>query len=291
MIPDSVPNSPNQARRSGVVSRGGDLRDSTTPNRAPVRGNLALVSLSSVTRDYKDGRGIFSIELEVRPGQIVGVIGANGSGKSTLLRCATFFEPIDSGQIMIAGHTFRACTNGATEGSSTRATIESLRGTLVGTVFQDSRPWPHLTTRENVMLPLVHGRELSRDSAGARADEALREFGLLDRSGSQPWQLSGGLRQRLVLARALAMAPDVLFIDEGTSALDPDWTERVRLTLSTFASSGRALVIISHQMGFVRRLADRVIFLHKGRVTEEGTPEDIFGSPHSPELRGFLANA
>lgn len=291
MTHPTFPELPSLAVHTEPVRRAHELEASAASCRAPIPTNLPLLRLSSVTRDYGDGRGVFAASLELRPGQVVGLIGANGSGKSTLLRCATFFETIDSGQISIAEHTFRACTNGAEKSTGSRAIMESLRGKFLGTVFQESGPWPHLTTRENVMLPLIHGSGLSKDAAGTRAEVALQQFGLLDRADAQPWQLSGGLRQRLVLARALVIAPTVLFIDEGTSALDPDWTERVRRILRAFASGGRALVVISHQMGLVRRLADRVLFLHRGRVEEEGAPEDIFQSPQTPELQEFLANA
>jgi ABC-type polar amino acid transport system ATPase subunit len=250
-----------------------------------------LVRLVSVTRDYGQGRGVFDASLEVQSGQVVALIGANGSGKTTLFRCATLFEPIDSGEVVLGGYSY-STSKKRDGGSIARSKLELLRGRVVGTVFQDSRPWPHLDVRNNVLLPLTQGLRLAPVEAAARADGALERLGLLDRAAAMPWQLSGGLQQRLVLARTLALEPSILFVDEGTSALDPSWTEHVRQLLRGYAdSNGCAVVVISHQMGFVRRLADRVLFLHQGRIVEDGPPESVFGSPNAKEFEEFLANA
>lgn len=277
----------NDAPRTGQDVRGAPLGAAEEAAAGPRR---PLLRIDGLTRDYGGGRGIFDASLVLAAGEIVGLIGANGSGKTTLLRCATFFEPFDAGSVCIAGHNCAPSANGRFDPVARRR-MEEIRGKVVGAVFQNSQPWPHLNVLRNVLLPLTESLHLARDAADERAAQTLELLGLQDRLEAMPWQLSGGLRQRLVLARTLALEPSVIFIDEGTSALDPDWTERVRRILRDYVGRGGAIAVISHQMGFVRRLADTVLFLHRGRILESGTPDEIFEKRSTPELTEFLANA
>jgi polar amino acid transport system ATP-binding protein len=266
-------------------------------NRAPLddrsrSASLAaerpLLELRAATRDFGGGRGIRDVTLALEPGQVVAVIGANGSGKTTLLRCAALFESLDAGTVTIAGQAFTASNGGRV---AVGREASGIRGRVLGAVFQDSAPWPHLTVLQNVVMPLQRGLGLSHADATSRAKATLETAGLSDRLDSRPSHLSGGLRQRLVLARSVALDPAVLLADETTSALDPEWTERVRALLRDFASRGGAALVISHQMGFVKRVADSVHFLHLGRVLEQGRPDRTLTAPKTPELAEFLANA
>ena len=261
--------------------------------QAPVDAAASVrpaMRVSGVTRDFGSGRGVYDTSFELLPCNVLGFIGANASGKSTLLRCATLFDMIDRGTVEIQGKIL-AHRDRKEQVLPSEDDLNRIRRNEIGVVFQDSRPWPHLTVRTNVTLALEQGTGLSRQAAFERAELILKQFGLEDRTDSLPCELSGGLRQRLVLARSLAVRPSIIAIDEGTSALDPDWTEKVRVIIKQYANSGAAVLLISHQMGFVRRLSDKVCFLHQGRIHEIGTPEDIFDHPKSQELQEFLANA
>ncbi len=255
-----------------------------------ISGESDVLMVSNLTRGYGKGRGIFNTSFSLQPKRILSFIGANASGKSTLMRCATLFDLMDQGTIVINGEIIvdvgeDICT------LPSKNDLIKLHGGIVGAVFQDSQPWPHLTVEDNVVLPLVKSLGFSNVEARQHAATVLHEFGLEDRLSSFPWELSGGLRQRVVLARALALNPQFIAIDEGTSALDPDWTERVRLILRKYAEAGAAVLLISHQMGFVKRLSDDVCFLHHGRIHEQGDPSRIFENPQTQELKEFLENA
>lgn len=244
------------------------------------------IHFEEATRRFPSGRGIGPITLTVQRGNICSLIGANGSGKTTLLRCAGFFERLDSGKISIAGDPWiTASGNGTSE-----ADPASLRGTA-SIVFQNSEPWPHMRVVDNIKLPLLRGLGLSPAEAEARTEAELERFGLSERSQSMSHQLSGGIRQRVVLARAFALKPSILLLDEVTSALDPDWTDRVRQIIRNFAESGGAVLLVSHQLNLVRRISDWVVYLNNGKLVESGAPHSIFGAPQDDSLRKFLQNA
>lgn len=249
--------------------------------------HLSKMIVSNITRSFGNGRGIYNASFNLESKIILGIIGANASGKSTLMRCATLFDSIDHGTIRINGEVVAGISHSLPKQTQKR----KLQKGIMGSVFQDSRPWPHLSVWENVTLPLLHSAGFSNTQASEMAMHTLEQFGLDERINSYPWQLSGGLRQRVVLARSLALRPQIIAIDEGTSALDPEWTERVRVIIRDYANSGAAILLISHQMGFMKRLADQVLFLHRGQIHEKGLPTEIFNNPKTQELQEFLKNA
>ena len=223
---------------------------------SPAAAEVVAVRADGITRDFGNGRGIFDASVSVRYSTITGCIGPNGGGKSTLGRCLGLFERPDAGHIAIDGHVVSAATS---------ESAALLRDRTLGCVFQQSVPWPHLSVLDNVLMPILRsGMEQGRAVDTARA--SLAEFELDSFSNAKPSTLSGGLRQRLTLARTLALKPRIVLLDEVTSALDPQWTEVVRGRLRAYADAGAAIIVISHQIGFVRRLADEVLFIHAGRV-------------------------
>jgi polar amino acid transport system ATP-binding protein len=217
------------------------------------------------------------IDLALTEHEVVCLIGASGSGKSTLLRCVNLLEPIDSGRIVVGGEEITARgvdVNGVRRG--------------IGIVFQAFNLFPHMSVLENVTLAPRKARKLSRAEAQARADRLLERFGLADKRLDYPDRLSGGQQQRAAIVRALAMQPKLLLLDEVTSALDPELVAEVLDVIRELASGGMTMLIATHEMGFARDVANRVCFLHDGRILEQGSPEQIFGDPREERTRQFL---
>lgn len=257
-----------------------------TPDDQQAQRLSTAIQFDQATRRFRGGRGVGPITIRIKKGTICSVIGPNGSGKTTLLRCAGLFERLDSGKIWIHGHPWvTASTNGTRDCDPAR-----LRGTA-SIVFQNSEPWPHMRVIDNIKLPLVKGLGLPTAEADARAEAELERFGLSERAHSMPHQLSGGIRQRVILARAFALKPSILLLDEVTSALDPDWTDRVRHIVRSFADAGGAVLLVSHQLNLVRRLSDWVVYLNNGSIVESGVPQTILDAPQDEGLRKFLQNA
>jgi polar amino acid transport system ATP-binding protein len=217
------------------------------------------------------------VDLAVDDHEVVCLIGASGSGKSTLLRCIDLLEPIDGGRILIEG--FDVTAHGIDQ-NAVRSKI--------GIVFQSFNLFPHMTVRKNVTLAPRKVLGLSDHEATARADELLHRFGLEAKADEFPDRLSGGQQQRVAIVRALAMQPDLLLLDEVTSALDPVLVAEVLDAIRELATEGMTMVIATHEMGFARDIANRVCFLHQGEILEEGVPETMFRSPTHEETRLFL---
>ena len=217
------------------------------------------------------------IDLAVDEHEVVCLIGASGSGKSTLLRCIDLLEPIDAGRIVIGG---REVTASGTDANAVRRSI--------GIVFQAFNLFPHMTVLRNITLGPTEALGLSRAEARARADDLLERFGLADKRDDYPDRLSGGQQQRVAIVRALAMRPNVMLLDEVTSALDPELVAEVLNVIRELAHTGMTMVIATHEMGFARDIANRVCFLDAGRILEEGPPERIFRSPREPRTAEFL---
>jgi polar amino acid transport system ATP-binding protein len=217
------------------------------------------------------------IDLEVDDHEVVCLIGASGSGKSTLLRCINLLEPLDAGKIFIHGQDVTA--PGVDQNAIRRQ---------VGIVFQSFNLFPHMTVLRNVTLAPTQVLRLSSTDAKARAHELLRRFGLADKVDEYPDRLSGGQQQRVAIVRALAMQPDILLLDEVTSALDPVLVAEVLDAIRELAGEGMTMVIATHEMGFARDVARRVAFLSEGSIVEEGTPDRIFTDPAEAETRRFL---
>lgn len=230
------------------------------------------------------------ISVKAHEGDVISIIGSSGSGKSTFLRCINFLETPDSGRIVLDGEEVIVRTDraGRMLGADAKQ-IQRLRSQL-GFVFQNFNLWSHMTVLQNVMEGPV--QVLGRDKTEAQADAmaVLKEVGIAEKHDSYPSQLSGGQQQRVAIARALAMKPKVLLFDEPTSALDPELVGEVLRVMRQLADQGRTMIVVTHEMGFAREVSSKVIFLHDGRVEEEGPPADVFGKPKSERCRAFLAS-
>ncbi|MEO1329438.1 MAG: ATP-binding cassette domain-containing protein [Pseudomonadota bacterium] len=229
------------------------------------------------------------ISLSANDGDVVSILGSSGSGKSTFLRCLNFLEMPDKGRIVLGGEEVspRAGRNGA---RYDQAQINRLR-TQLGMVFQSFNLWSHMTVLGNVTEGPVH--VLGRPKAECRDDgmAILEKVGIAAKADAYPSQLSGGQQQRVAIARALAMRPRVLLFDEPTSSLDPELVGEVLRVMRQLADEGRTMIVVTHEMGFAREVSNRVVFLHQGRVEEEGAPREVFENPRSERCRQFLASA
>jgi polar amino acid transport system ATP-binding protein len=217
------------------------------------------------------------IDLEMAEHEIVAVIGASGSGKSTLLRCLNLTEPIDAGRIVVEGEEITAAG----------VDVDRIRR-RIGIVFQAFNLFPHMSVLQNVTLAPRKVLGLSTGGAEERATELLERFGLADKRLDYPDRLSGGQQQRVAIVRALAMQPDLLLLDEVTSALDPELVAEVLNVIRELAATGMTMILATHEMAFARDIASRVVFLDQGRILEEGPPEQIFRHPKEPRTREFL---
>ncbi|HEY2021157.1 amino acid ABC transporter ATP-binding protein [Paraburkholderia sp.] len=235
-----------------------------------------IISLTGVSKAFGSTRVLNEINLEVRSGEVLVLIGASGSGKSTVLRIMAGLETTDSGEVWV---------NQVPLHDPRRA--REIRG-HVGMVFQQFNLFPHKTALGNVTLALIKARRMSPADARKRAMEALDRVGLVDRAEHYPSQLSGGQQQRVAIARALAVEPGIMFFDEATSALDPELVGEVTEVMRGLAHDGMTMVVVTHEMGFARKTADRVVFMDKGVIAEQGDPEQIFVNPANDRTRQFL---
>ena len=237
-----------------------------------------LVSLVDVTKYYGDFKALDAVSLDVHRGEAVAIIGASGSGKSTLCRTVNRLETIQEGTITIDGERLPE------EGRDlTRLRAE------VGMVFQSFNLFPHRSVLDNITLAPTRVRKVPRAEAEARAHELLERVGLADQAGKRPAQLSGGQAQRVAIARALAMDPKIMLFDEPTSALDPELVGEVLDVIQDLATTGMTMLIVTHEMGFARKVADRVVFMDGGQIIEQGAPEAFFTSPRTARARDFLS--
>jgi polar amino acid transport system ATP-binding protein len=235
------------------------------------------VQLQGVVKDFGDHRVLDGVDLEVGDGEVVTLIGASGSGKSTLLRCVNLLEPIDDGRILLDGDDI----------SEPGRDPDPIRR-RIGIVFQSFNLFPHLTVAENVALAPRKVRGRSRREAEAEAVELLARLGLAGKAGEYPDRLSGGQQQRVAIARSLAMDPEVMLLDEITSALDPELVGEVLDVVRGLREAGMTMLFATHEMSFAREISDRVCFLDGGRIVESGPPDSIFGHPAEERTRQFL---
>jgi ABC-type polar amino acid transport system ATPase subunit len=242
---------------------------------APVTPVLRIHGVRKVFGDTEVLRGI---DLDVHHGEVVAVIGASGSGKSTLLRCINLLEQLDDGQIWLSGDDI----------SDPSVNTDAVRG-RIGVVFQQFNLFPHLSVLSNITLASRHVFSVSKAAATARAMELLERVGLADKALDYPDRLSGGQQQRLALVRAIANEPELLLLDEITSALDPELVAEVLDLVTTLKNDGTTIVMATHEMAFARDVADRVVFLDQGLVAEVGPPEQIFHNPQETRTQEFLA--
>ncbi|MDQ3664558.1 MAG: amino acid ABC transporter ATP-binding protein [Actinomycetota bacterium] len=236
-----------------------------------------VVELDHVDKYFGDLHVLRDIDLTIGRGEVVVVIGPSGSGKSTLCRAINRLEPIDSGEIRLKG---RPLPDEGKELAGLRADV--------GMVFQSFNLFAHKTVRENVTLGPIKVRGTTSAEANERADKLLTRVGVADQADKYPAQLSGGQQQRVAIARALAMDPTVMLFDEPTSALDPEMIKEVLDVMIDLAKGGMTMVVVSHEMGFARTAADRVVFMSDGQIVEEATPDDFFSNPQSDRAKDFL---
>ncbi|WP_250513731.1 amino acid ABC transporter ATP-binding protein [Caballeronia sp. INDeC2] len=238
---------------------------------------MPLVETRNLQKQFGANQVLKGIDFAVERGQVVSIIGRSGSGKSTLLRTLNGLESIDEGSIEIDGEHIDA----------RHADLRALR-LKVGMVFQQYNLFPHLTAGENVMLAQTVVKKMHKAKARATAHTVLERVGLGDKFDAYPDQLSGGQQQRVAIARALAMKPTVLLCDEITSALDPELVGEVLAVVEDLARDGMTLIMVTHEMRFARKVSDKVVFMHQGRVWESGAPEAIFERPSTVELQRFI---
>ncbi|KVA75183.1 ABC transporter ATP-binding protein [Burkholderia ubonensis] len=241
---------------------------------------------------YGSNEVLKGVSLKANAGDVISVIGSSGSGKSTMLRCINFLEQPNAGRIFVDGEEVRTALDktGALRAAEPKQ-LQRVR-TKLAMVFQHFNLWSHMNVLENVIEAPVNVLKLNKREAEERAREYLEKVGLAPRVEKQyPSHLSGGQQQRVAIARALAMHPDVMLFDEPTSALDPELVGEVLKVMQKLAEEGRTMVVVTHEMGFARNVSNHVMFLHQGRVEEEGVPAEVFANPKSERLRGFLSGS
>jgi ABC-type polar amino acid transport system ATPase subunit len=251
--------------------------------------DMALIEIANAHKSFASNEVLGGVSFEVQRGEVVCVIGPSGGGKSTLLRCINGLESLDSGQVTVDGQELPAVgSHGHKLSRSDRAKLTVLRSET-GMVFQLFNLFPHMSAIENVIAGPRFVKGLAIGKCLEIGEEMLTKVGLIEKANSFPDQLSGGQQQRVAIARALAMQPNVMLFDEVTSALDPELVGEVLAVMKRLAAEGMTMVVVTHEMGFARQVADRVLFMDGGRVVESGNPRDIFESPQSPRLREFLS--
>ena len=236
-----------------------------------------LIKVTDLHKKFGDLQVLRGIDQTIFEGEVVSIIGPSGSGKSTFLRCLNLLEVPDSGSIVFDGE----------EITGKRFRIDAYRQ-KIGMVFQHFNVFPHLKVIDNVTIAPILEKKVDKAKAQAQAEDLLRRVGLYDKKDEYPTRLSGGQKQRLAIVRALAMEPQVILFDEPTSALDPEMVKEVLDVIGELARSGMTIVIVTHEMGFAKRVSDRVLFIDEGQIMEQGTPEDVFENPKTERCRDFL---
>jgi len=240
----------------------------------------SVVRIENVVKEFGPLRVLDGVGFDVARGQTVAVVGRSGSGKSTLLRCIAGLETVQGGRIEVCGHAV------GRPGSAARAQLRR----DVGMVFQSYNLFPHLTVERNITLALTLVKKEPKEAARKRAAEVLGLVGLTDKLMSYPEQLSGGQQQRVAIARSLALQPQVMLFDEVTSALDPELTSEVLAVMEDLARRGMTMISVTHEMGFARRVADLVVFMHQGKVWETGPTAELFANPRTAEFKQFVGS-
>ena len=238
-----------------------------------------IVRIQALRKSFGTNEVLKGIDLEVQPGEVIAIIGKSGSGKSTLLRCINGLESFQQGTLEVDGQPLK-------QGDA--KAMRALRQ-HVGMIFQSFNLFPHLTVGRNVMLAPTLVKKTAGAEVEAAARKLLQRVGLGEKFEAWPDQLSGGQQQRVAIARALAMQPSVMLCDEITSALDPELVGEVLRVVESLADEGMTLLMVTHEMNFARKVSDRVVFMHAGRIHEMGPPEELFGAPKTPELQQFLS--
>ncbi|HFI5307559.1 TPA: amino acid ABC transporter ATP-binding protein [Serratia liquefaciens] len=237
-----------------------------------------MIRVHNLQKQFGESHVLRGISCEIAANEVVCVIGPSGSGKSTFLRCINALETLSGGEILVNGFAIH----------SQKTDLNKMRES-VGMVFQRFNLFPHMTVLENIIMAPMGVKKLSRAEAILRAEALLQKVGLLDKIDAFPNSLSGGQQQRVAIARALAMEPKIMLFDEPTSALDPELVGEVLAVMKSLAHEGMTMVVVTHEMGFAREVADRVLFIDQGIIQEEGSPQQIFSQPANPRTQAFLS--
>ena len=245
---------------------------------AEVQGNNTVISVSGLKKSFDEVEVLKGVDIDIHKGDVLCVIGASGSGKSTFLRCLNLLEKANSGSIVFEGDDLMA-----------KNVNLNLHRQKMGMVFQQFNLFPHLTILKNLTISPMMLKGVSKEEAEAKAMKLLERVGLADRASDYPDMLSGGQKQRVAIVRALCMEPTVMLFDEPTSALDPEMVGEVLDVMKELAAEGMTMIVVTHEMGFAREVANRVIFLDEGVIAEEAPPAELFGNPKSERLKTFLS--
>ncbi len=237
-----------------------------------------MIHVNNLSKSFGENEVLKGINEHIKKGEVVVIIGPSGSGKSTFLRCLNLLEEPTSGKIIFEGHSI----------TDKKANTNKLRQKM-GMVFQQFNLFPHKSVLENITIAPIKVKGIKEKDANNKAIQLLKMVGLTEKANTYPSSLSGGQKQRIAIARALAMEPDVMLFDEPTSALDPEMVGEVLSVMKDLAKDGMTMVVVTHEMGFAKEVGDRILFMDEGKILEQGTPEELFGSPKNPRTIDFLS--
>ena len=251
----------------------------------------AILQGLDIHKRFGSNEVLKGVSITAHQGNVIAMIGSSGSGKSTFLRCLNLLEQPNAGRILLEGEELQMALD--KQGTLQVKQADQLRRlrAQVSMVFQHFNLWAHMTALENVIEAPIHALKLSRAEAVERAEKYLQKVGVYHRKDAYPAHMSGGEQQRVAIARALAMEPKVMLFDEPTSALDPELVGEVLRVMRSVAEEGRTMVVVTHEMGFAREVSNRLVFLHKGRIEEQGDPREVLANPQSERLQAFLSNS
>lgn len=266
------------------------ITPSTSPHSHPTHSRPIALQLDDIHKSYGSLEVLKGVSLTAYDGDVISILGSSGSGKSTLLRCINLLENPSQGKIHLGNEELilKPSKSGDLQAANSKQ-LDAFRA-KVGFVFQNFNLWPHKTILQNIIEGPTQVLKVPKEQAINQAKTLLDKVGLLDKQDAYPGNLSGGQRQRVAIARALAMQPQVLLFDEPTSALDPELVNEVLAVMRELAEEGRTMLIVTHEMRFAREVSSQVVFLHKGRIEEMGTPQEVFDNPKSVRVQEFMAS-